>query len=148
MSTPTRDIHDNLAPSILIAPAVPTADTTLIVADLIGFRAAMVNIWVGVGGITFSGVNRVDFVMSHSVDNSNWDLVTQADVIGVTGVTSGIVRSLIAAKAAADTGGTKFSYIGGRRYIRLLGDFSGTHGAGTPMFATCIRGLPEQLPAA
>jgi hypothetical protein len=147
MSTPTRDLHDNLSSVALIAPSVPSADTTPISVDLLGYRGAMVMIWVGAGGITFSGVNRVDYVLEHSLDNTNWAFVTQADVVGATVSGSGIVRSLIAAKAAADVTASEMSYIGGRRFIRLTADFSGTHGAGTPMTAFAVRGLPEQMPA-
>ncbi len=147
MSTPTRGLHDNLSSVVLIAPATAqAADSTLISVDLLGYRACVVNIWVGVGGITFSGSNKVEFVLEHSLDNTNWAVVTQADVSGATVAAGGIVRSLVAAKAAADATATEMSYIGGRRYIRLLADFTGTHGAGTPMVAWATRGLPEQMP--
>lgn len=146
MSTPTRDLHDNLSSALLIAPSTPTADTTPISVDLLGFRGAMVMLYIGIGGITFTGVNKIDFVLEHSLDNTAWSPVTQSDVAGVTVATGGIIRSLIAAKAAADF--QEISYIGGRRYIRLTADFSGTHGVGTPMFAAMVRGLPEQMPSA
>lgn len=148
MSTSTRDLHNNLAPLHLIAPAVAAADTALVSVDLLNFRSAMVMIWVGVGGIAFSTTNKVEFVLEHSSDNSAWSAVTQADVLGTTVTGNGIVRSLVAAKAAIDAAPTKLSYIGGRRYIRLLADFSGTHATGTAMTAFAVRGLPEQLPVA
>lgn len=147
MSTPTRDMHSNMSAVNLIPPSIPSADTTPVSVDLIGYRGAMVMIWVGVGGITFSGTNRVDFVLEHSTDNSSWAAVAQSDVAGATVTAGGIVRSLIAAKAAIDATATEMSYIGGRRYIRMTADFSGTHGAGTPMTAFAVRGLPEQSPA-
>jgi hypothetical protein len=149
MSTPTRDLHDNLGPMLLMTPATAqAADSTPISVDLLGYRSAMVMIWVGVGGITFSGTNRVDFVLEHSTDNSAWAAVAQADIVGATVTAGGIVRSLIAAKAAIDAAPAKLSYVGGRRYIRLTADFSGTHGAGTPMTAFAVRGDAEQLPIA
>lgn len=146
MSTPTRDLHDNLSPATMILPVVAAADTTPISIDLLGFRAAMVMLNIGAGGISFSGTNRVDFVLEHSLDNSAWAAVAQGDVLGATVASGGIVRSLITAKAAADV--QKFSYIGGRRYIRLTADFSGTHGTGTAMAAYAVRGMPEALPSA
>ena len=145
MSTPTRDLHDNLSTATLIVPVVAAADTTPISVDLLGFRAAMIMINIGVGGITFSGTNKVDFLLEHSLDNSAWAAVAQGDVLGATVAAGGIVRSLIAAKAAADV--QEMSYIGGRRYIRLTADFSGTHGTGTAMAAYAVRGLPEALPS-
>lgn len=146
MSTPTRDLHDNLSAALLIAPSTPTADTTPVSVDLLGFRGAMVLLYIGIGGITFTGVNKIEFILEHSLDNTSWSPVAQADVAGVTVAAGGIIRSLIAAKAAADF--QEVSYIGGRRYIRLTADFSGTHGTGTPMFAAMVRGLPEQMPSA
>ena len=145
MSTPTRDLHDNLSTALLIAPSSPTADTTPVSVDLLGFQAAMIMLFIGVGGITFSGVNKIDFILEHSADNSAWAPVAQSDVGGVTVAAGGIIRSLVAAKAAADV--QELSYIGGRRYVRLTADFSGTHGVGTPMTAFAVRGLPEQLPS-
>lgn len=145
MSTPTRDLHDNLSTALLIAPSTPTADTTPVSADLLGFRSSMVLLYIGVGGITFTGVNKIDFVLEHSFDNTNWAAVAQGDVVGATVTGSGIVRSLVAAKAAADF--QEISYIGGRRYIRFFADFSGTHATGTPMFAAIVRGNPEQMPS-
>ena len=145
MSTPTRDLHDNLSSALLIAPSTPTADTTPVSVDLLGFRGAMVQLYIGIGGIAFTGVNKIDFVLEHSVDNTNWAAVAQGDVAGVTVAAGGIIRSLVAAKPAADF--QELSYIGGRRYVRLTADYSGTHSTGTPMFASMVRGLPEQMPS-
>lgn len=140
-----RDLHDNVSSALLIAPSTPTADTTPVGVDLLGFRAAMVMLFIGVGGITFTGANRIDFVLEHSNDNAAWAPVAQSDVVGATVATGGIIRTLNAAKAAADI--QELSYIGGRRYVRLTADFSGTHASGTPMTAFVVRGLPEQMPA-
>ena len=141
-----RDLHDNLSTALLVAPQTATADVTPVSVDLLGFRAAMVLLYIGIGGITFTGVNKIEFILEHSNDNSAWAAVTQADVLGATVAAGGIVRSLVAAKAAADV--QEISYIGGRRYVRLTPDFSGTHGTGTPMTAFMVRGMPEQMPVA
>lgn len=141
-----RDLHDNLSAVTLVAPQTAAADVTPVSVDLLGFRAAMVLLYIGIGGITFTGTNKIEFILEHSNDNSNWNAVAQADVLGPTVAAGGIVRSLVAAKAAADI--QEISYIGGRRYVRLTPDFSGTHGAGTPMTAFVVRGMPEQMPVA
>jgi hypothetical protein len=57
-------------------------------------------------------------------------------MLGVTGISTGIIKSLIAAHAAA--GAYRFGYKGGKRYIRLTADFSGTHGTGTPIAASAL----------
>ena len=59
-------------------------------------------------------------------------------------ITSGIVRALTAAHAAATV--QKIGYKGGKRYIKLLADFSGTHGTGTPIAAEVVRNRLEQMP--
>jgi hypothetical protein len=141
-----RDLHDNLSTALLVAPQTATADITPLSVDLLGFRAAMVLLYIGIGGITFTGTNKIEFVLEHSNDNSTWNAVAQADVLGPTVAAGGIVRSLVAAKAAADV--QEISYIGGRRYVRLTPDFSGTHATGTPMTAFMVRGIPEQMPVA
>ena len=146
MSTPTRDLHDNLSSVIAVLPATLTTTPADISVDLLGYRAAMVTFFIGAGGITFTGTNKVDLVLEHSSDNTAWAPVTQADVVGATIATGGIYRSLIAAKAAADV--TEISYVGGRRYLRTRPVFGGTHATGTAMSAMIVRGLPEQLPAA
>ncbi len=141
-----RDLHDNLSTALLVAPQTATADITPVSVDLLGFRAAMVLLYIGIGGITFTTTNKIEYILEHSNDNTNWTAVVQADVLGPTVAAGGIVRSLVAAKAAADV--QEISYIGGRRYVRLTPDFSGTHATGTPMTAFVVRGMPEQMPVA
>jgi hypothetical protein len=113
------------------------ADNTPAAIDLQGYDTALILLEVGVGGITFSGTNKVEFVVTHSDDDSTYTNVTDDDVIGVTGVTSGIVHSLTAAHAAATV--TAIGYRGGKRYLKILADFSGTHGTATPMAATVVK---------
>lgn len=146
MSTPTREMHSNVSSALLIAPSTPTADTTPVAVDLLGYHTALILLYIGIGGITFTGANKIDFVLEHSSDNTAWEAVSQSDVSGVTVASGGIVRALTAAKAAADI--QEMSYVGNRRYIRLTADFSGTHGSGTPMTAFVVRARPEMSPAA
>lgn len=141
-----RDLYNNLDPALAVAPAVYTADSTPTSIDLKGSRSALMDIAVGVGGITFSGTNKIEFVMEHCDDDSAWSAVALSDVQGPASVTSGIVHSLVAAHAAASL--TKVGYIGHKRYIRLTADFSGTHGAGTPISASVMRGHLLERPAA
>lgn len=141
-----RDITESLSAVHLIAPATLSADNTPASVDLLGYQAAAIYVGVGVGGITFSSTNRVDFVLTHSDDNSTFTPVAQADVIGVTVGAGGIVRSLIAAHANPSV--TEVGYVGRKRWLRMLADFSGTHGAGTPISVLCVRGLPLTAPVA
>ncbi|MDR7147060.1 hypothetical protein [Rhizobium sp. BE258] len=133
-----RDIVNNLAVISAIAPAVYAADNTPSVIDLLGFDSAMIAIHVGAGGITFTASNKLEMVLSHSDDGTNFDLVTDADLQAITGVAGGIIASFKAAHP--DPTVHEVGYKGNRRYLKLLADFSGTHGTGTPLSAVVIKG--------
>jgi hypothetical protein len=138
-----RDQTPSLTPLSAIAPDVYAADTTPAALDLVDCGSATILIHVGIGGITFSTSNKVEFKLTHSDDNSTYAAVADDDVVLSTNAdasvgSGGIIKSLIAAHAAADI--TKVGYVGGKRYLKLLADFSGTHGTGTGIAATVIKG--------
>lgn len=139
-----QDIHTFLFVDTLIVNATYAADTTPVAFDLQAYDAAEIMLAVGVGGITFTGANKIEFVLTHSDDNATYTNVTDADVLGVTGTTGGIIKSLIAALASG--GVFRFGYKGGKRYLKLLADFSGTHGTGTPIGAYVLKGEPFVAP--
>lgn len=142
-----QDIHSEMSVAVAIAAAALAADNTPPAVDLIGFNGAEVVLSIGVGGITFSGTNKIEFVLTHSNDDSTYTAVTDADMLGVTGISNGIIKSLTSAHAAAAA--YRFGYKGGKRYLKLLADFSGTHGTATPIAAVVIKGEPgfEPQPA-
>lgn len=139
--TPNHDEATEKYPVIVIDPAVYAADTTPAAIDMVDYQAATLLLTIGVGGITFSGTNKIEFALTHSDDNVTYVNVTDDDVIkdsfAPASIANGIVRSLIAAHAAATV--QKLGYIGGKRYVKLLADFSGTHGTGTAIAATLVR---------
>lgn len=139
--TPERDYVSNIAPVVALAPAVLSADNTPAAIDLLDYGAATLLLSIGVGGITFSGTNKIEFVLTHSDDDSTYTNVTDTDVIkdalAPATISNGIIRALTAAHAAATL--QKLGYVGGKRYIKLLADFSGTHGTGTPISAAVVR---------
>ncbi|MEQ8823835.1 MAG: hypothetical protein RIC14_05630 [Filomicrobium sp.] len=134
---------------VSILPAVLAADNTEITVDTLNWRSAMVEMIVGIGGITFDATNKVEFKLTHSDDDTTYTAVEADDVIlpfGETLGTGGIIRSLVAEKAAADTAAVQVGYVGKKRYLQLLADFSGTHGAGTPIAANIVLGHPLHAP--
>jgi len=139
-----RDIYNVLKPVLAFGPVALDADNTPAALDLQGFDSATVLIGVGIGGITFSGSNKVEFKLTHSDDNVTYDAVAQKDILGATVATGGIILSLVAAHAAAAL--YQRGYIGNRRYLKLLADFDGTHGAATPLFAAIIKGHARYAP--
>jgi hypothetical protein len=142
-----RDIISNVAVVEAIPPAVYSADNTPAAIDLYGYDTAMIALHIGAGGITFTGTNKVEFKLTHSDDGVTYDAVTADDVQGVASVgAGGIVEALTAAHA--DPSITRIGYAGYRRYLKLLADFSGTHGTGTAISATVIKGNPRHSPVA
>ena len=141
-----RDLATSFSAAPAFLPAVHAADSTALSVDLAGYDGATIYLYAGVGGITFSGTNKIEFVLTHSDDDSTYTAVATGDVVGGATITSGIVQSYIAAKAAA--GVEEFGYIGKKRYIKFLADFSGTHGVGTAMSAVVVRGWPVRGPVA
>lgn len=141
-----KDIHSEISVATLIGAATLSADNTPAAVDLIGFQGAEIVLAIGVGGITFSGTNKVEFKLTHSDDDSTYTDVTTDDMLGVTVASGGIIKSLVAAHAAAAS--YRYGYKGGKRYLKLLADFSGTHGTGTPIAAVVIKGEAEREPTA
>jgi hypothetical protein len=140
-----KDAYGVSSPAILIPAAAYNADNTPAAVDITGFESALVLIEVGVGGITFSGSNKVEFKLTHcDTVAGSYDAVAQSDVAGATVGTGGIVRSLIAAHATPTV--VKVGYIGGRRFLKLLAAFTGTHGAATPLSAVVVRLEPHLGP--
>lgn len=143
------DLKHNVKVVPALVPAVWDADNTPAAIDTLGYRGATICTHVGIGGITFTTTNKVEFTLTHSEDNSTYEAVGEDDVIMPYGETlgdGGIIRSLIAAKAAADTEVHAVGYIGKRRYLKLLANFGGTHSSGTPMSASVILSKPDNRP--
>lgn len=143
-----RDLRSMTSRVLAFGPVVLTADNTPAAIDLAGYQSATVNIAVGVGGITFSATDKIEFKLYHGDTTTFGEAtaVTAADVFGVTPSSGGIVRSLVAAHAAATV--TRVGYKGGKRYLFVLADFSGTHGTGTPICVDVERGHPILGPTA
>lgn len=129
--------RDGVSRSLLIAPAVYAADQASSAVDLRDHSNVELMIAIGVGGITFDATNKVEFKLTHSdVVGSGYTAVAAKDVIlpaGFTLAAGGIVRSLVAAHAAATVFG--FDYVGDKRFVILTADFSGTHATGTALSA-------------
>lgn len=139
-----KDMASQLKCETLITPAVRTTDNTVIWVDTRGYDSKTVQLILGAGGITFDDSNKIDFELYESDDNgSTSNLVPLADILGDTGASAGIIRSLTVAQAA-DT--YMYAYIGSKRYLGLSSNFTGTHGTGTAMAATVILGHPRNSP--
>lgn len=139
-----RDMHSGVSVATLIAAATLDADNTPPAVDLLGYQGAEILLAIGAGGITFSASNKIEFTLTHSDDDSTYTAVDDDDMLGVTGITDGIIKALTAAHATAAS--YRFGYRGGKRYLKLLADFSGTHGTGTPIAAMVLKGHGDVQP--
>ena len=143
-----KDLASRTAVVQAIGAATFTASNTPSAIDLTGFQSASVEISVGTGGITFDTTNRIDFVLTHSDDGTTYTNVAVTDINGKDApgtVTSGIVKSLTSAHPTADV--SEIGYIGGKRYLKVLAQFGGTHGTGTPISCVVVTGNPLKIPA-
>ena len=142
-----RDLKNNIGVVQSLAPAVRTADADGSTVDLQGFESATVVIDMGAEGITLSGTDKIEIELEHSDDNSTWTDVTSAnDVIGATPDSSGKIATFDA--DAEIPAISAVGYIGGKRYIRAVANFSGTHGTGTPFGVSVIKGHYRHNPVA
>jgi len=142
-----RDLKNNIGVVQSLVPAVRTADANGDAVDLQGFESATVVIDMGAEGITLSGTDKIEIELEHSDDNSTWtDVTSSNDVIGATPDSGGKI-------ATFDANGeipaiSAVGYIGGKRYIRAVANFSGTHGTGTPLSVSVIKGHYRHNPVA
>lgn len=136
---------------MILLEAALDADNTPVAKDTLNYRAASICTIVGAGGITFDATNKIEFKLLHGDDTTygNAVEVEAEDVIMPFGETlgaGGVIRSLVAAHAAIDAEAHQVGYIGKKRYLYLLADFSGTHGAGTDICAFIRLGNPLHQP--
>lgn len=146
-----RDLSSNLTPSFSIDPVSSNSNANGAAIDVRGFQGALVEALNGIGGITFNGSNKVEFKLEHSDTTTSADFtaVAAGDILLGTGCDAtlgagGIFRSLIVAQAAGAI--ARASYLGIKRYIRVVVTFTGTHGTVTPIAALIHRGKAANSP--
>ena len=134
-----KDLANNISIVQSIAPVVGTSDTNGTGVDLQFFESAVAVVDTGVEGDTLSSSVKIDFKLEDSDDNSTFTAVTSS-----LHVTDGSVDSngiFLTLDANAETPQvTSIGYVGGKRYLRVVADFTGTHSNGTPIAATIIKG--------
>ena len=135
-----KDLANSIAASASLTPAVRTADTNGTGIDLQGFESATVVWEVGAEGDTLSSTVKIEAQLEHSDDDSTYTTVAQADVVDGT-VSSGVFATYDANSEAPAV--AKIGYIGGKRYVRVVDQRTGTHSTGTPTSAIVIKGNPR-----
>ena len=139
------DLKNNIKLVESLNAIVKDADTNSTGIDTQGANSAMVIVNVGAPGITFSGTNKVDIKLEDSADNSTFAAVTNNNfVTGGTVDSAGIWQTIDANGECNAVYG--LGYVGPERYIRVVLDFSGTHGTGTVFGVTGALGNLESAP--
>ena len=139
------DLKNNIQLVESLNAIVKDADTNSTGIDTQGANSAMVIVNVGAPGITFSGTNKVDIKLEDSADNSTFAAVTNNNfVTGGTVDSAGIWQTIDANGDCNAVYG--LGYVGPERYIRVVLDFSGTHGTGTVFGVTGALGNLESAP--
>lgn len=137
------DLSNKTAAVTSLAPAVRTADADGTGVDLQFWESALVVAQVAAEGDTLSGSVKIDLKLEHSDDNTTFTAVAQADVVDGT-IASGGIFATIDANAEAPSI-HQLSYVGGKRYIRVVDDRTGTHTNGTGTSAVVIKGNPRHV---
>ena len=136
-----RDLKSGLALDESLNAIVKDADTNCTAIDSQGFSSVMHVVNVGAPGITFSTTHKVEIELEHSDDNA-----TFTDVTGGTVDSAGIFQTI---DANGDCNKVyAIGYVGGKRYSRVVLNFSGTHGTGTVFGVVGVKGHPLHGPAA
>ena len=124
---------------------VKDADTNSTGVDSQGFSSVTHVVNVGAPGITFSTTHKVEIELEHSDDNVTFtDVTSNTDVTGGTVGTNGLWQSI---NADGDCNAVyAIGYVGGKRYSRVVLNFSGTHGTGTVFGVVGVKGRPLSGP--
>ncbi len=122
-----------------------TTDTDCTGVDSKGFSSVTHVVNVGANGITFSTTNKVEIELEESDDNATFtDVTSNTSVVGGTVGTNGLWQTI---DADGDCNAVyAIGYTGGKRYSRVVLNFSGTHGTGTIFGVTGIKGRPISGP--
>lgn len=139
-----RDLHSNLKVVSVELPAVVTADTTPTAIDLAGYSSAEIIAHFGAPGDTLGATTKFEIELTHSDDNSTYAAVAAADVIGATPDANGVIVTVDADGEASAV--YQRGYIGGKRYLKVMIEVTGTHSTGTPIGITLVKGNALQRP--
>jgi len=142
-----KDLSNNISIKNSLVNAVKTAAANGTGVDLQGYESALAIVSVGAEGDTLAANLNFQISLQHSDDNSTFADVVQADIVDGTIAADGNWLILDGTGDAGvdgnphTAGGTwQVGYIGGKRYIRLVIDKTGTHSTGTSISGLIARG--------
>jgi len=140
-----KDLIHDLLPVSTLTPILghTTAHGTGVGVDLAGFDGAAMLAHVGISGDTLAAGLKwtVQFQESDTMTPGDFADIAAADLLGGA-------NAVVIDDAAEDDVVIARSYIGAKRYVRILFTQTGTHTNGTPISAVIIKGKPRHAPVA
>lgn len=131
-----KDLHNNIEVTALLDPIAVSTTQTITDIDLAGYNSCEIVIHVGVDGSGLDGSNKIVFTLKDSPDGTTYTAVEDADMLGVSDITSGTILTLDATDE--DNAVYHFGYVGGQRYLELVGTVTGT--ISLPTGITLVKG--------
>jgi len=139
-----RDLHNQVAVRHTLAPATHATTATGTTVDRRGFESVDHAVTLGASGDTLSPSVSITLKLEHSHDGSGWEAATDADALGPT---LGAAGAFAVIDDTAEDGTTyRVGYVGGRRYSRVVAEFTGVHASGTPLAALALLGHAHMRP--
>jgi hypothetical protein len=139
-----KDLHNNIEVVSLLDPITVTTTQTITDIDLAGWESAELIFSCGLdAGSGLSDSHQIAFVLSDSPDGTNYTAVEDADMLGVEDITAGNILEID--DTDKDNTVYHFGYVGGQRYLEIVGTVTGT--ISMPIGITLIKGHGQDKPA-
>jgi hypothetical protein len=138
-----RDLRSQIAVSSIV-PIMGnnTGEGTGVGVDLAGFDSAKMIAHIGDSGDTLSGSVYMTAAFQESDASGSGFANIAADDL------KGGLNDVVIDAPAEDQVVIQRNYVGGKRYVRVLITFTGTHTNGTPISALVVKGNARHAPAA
>jgi hypothetical protein len=137
-----KDLYNNIEVVSLLDPIAVATTQTITDIDLAGFNSCVLLIHCGLDA-SMSASHKIVFVLSDSDDGVTYAAVEDADMLGVEDITDGTILSIDNVNTE-DNSLSKFGYVGGKRYLQLVGTVTGT--TDPPISIIVIKGHPLDVP--
>lgn len=137
-----KDLHNNIEIDTILHPIGIAATAVYTDIDLAGFNSAELVIDIGLDAALTSEANWT-FKLEDSDDGTTYAVVTDVDMLGVTGIVTGLILDINS--TTLDNTIYHYGYVGGKRYLQLTVTEAGTALTG-PMCIMIIKGHPLDAP--
>jgi hypothetical protein len=139
-----KDLHNKISAVSLLDSITVSTTQTITDIDLAGCNSCELLFNIGLdAGTGLSSSHKIVFVLSDSDDGTTYTAVEDADMLGVSSITSGTILTIDATDE--DNALYSFGYVGGQRYLQIVGTVTGT--ISMPMSITLVKGHLQDSPA-